>query len=215
VIAIIVSRLALPVINQSAGTTLTSNERVKSIFSFRNLNFGVVGIFMYVGAEVSVGTYLTNYIADTLKINVIDANAYVAFYWGRMLVGRLIGAYILQKIKPALVLSLCAIMAIVLIVVSINTTGSLAAWTMIGVGLFNSIMFATIFSLSVSGLKNYTTKASGLLSTAIAGGAIISFAQGVIADNYDWRIAFLLPLLCYAYILFYGVNGYKSKFGSQ
>jgi FHS family L-fucose permease-like MFS transporter len=76
-------------------------------------------------------------------------------------------------------------------------------------------MFATIFSLSVSGLKNYTTKASGLLSTAIAGGAIISYAQGVIADNYDWRIAFLLPVLCYGYILFYGANGYKSKFSVQ
>jgi FHS family L-fucose permease-like MFS transporter len=102
-------------------------------------------------------------------------------------------------------------MAILFIIVSVNTTGNLAVWTMIGVGLFNSVMFATIFSLSVSGLKSYTTKASGLLSTAIAGGAIISFAQGVIKDNYDWRIAFILPLLCYAYILFYGVNGYKSK----
>jgi FHS family L-fucose permease-like MFS transporter len=140
---------------------------------------------------------------------------FVAFYWGSMLVGRLIGAYILQKVKPALVLSLCAVMAIVLIVVSVNTTGNVAAWTMIGVGLFNSIMFATIFSLSVSGLKNYTTKASGLLSTAIAGGAIISYAQGVIKDNYDWRIAFIVPLLCYVYILFYGVNGYKSKHAEQ
>ncbi|HZH66127.1 MAG TPA: sugar MFS transporter [Flavisolibacter sp.] len=215
VIAFVVSRLALPVINQSEGTTLPSTERVKSIFSFRNLNFGVIGIFMYVGAEVSIGTYLTNYIADTLKISVIDANAYVAFYWGSMLIGRLMGAYILQKTRPASVLSLCAIMAIVLIVVSISTTGIVAVWTMIGVGLFNSIMFATIFSLSVSGLKNYTTKASGLLSTAIAGGAIISYAQGVIADNYDWRIAFLLPVLCYGYILFYGANGYKSKFSVQ
>ena len=215
VIAFVVSRLALPVINQSEGTTLPSTERVKSIFSFRNLNFGVIGIFMYVGAEVSIGTYLTNYIADTLKISVIDANAYVAFYWGSMLIGRLMGAYILQKTRPALVLSLCASMAIALIVVSISTTGIVAVWTMIGVGLFNSIMFATIFSLSVSGLKNYTTKASGLLSTAISGGAIISYAQGVIADNYDWRIAFLLPVLCYGYILFYGANGYKSKFSVQ
>ena len=211
VIAVILSKLALPAINPAAGSSSSSNESVKSIFSFRNLNFGVVGIFMYVGAEVSIGTYLTNYISDTIKISVIDANAYVAFYWGSMLIGRLIGAYVLQKIKPSLVLSFCAFMAILFIIVSVNTTGSLAVWTMIGVGLFNSVMFATIFSLSVSGLKSYTTKASGLLSTAIAGGAIISFAQGVIKDNYDWRIAFILPLLCYAYILFYGVNGYKSK----
>lgn len=215
VIAIVVSRLALPVIKTSPGTSTSSQESRRSIFSFRNLNFGVIGIFMYVGAEVSIGTFLTNYIADTLKITVVDANTFVAFYWGSMLVGRLIGSYILQRVKPSLVLSFCAIMAVVLIAVSINSTGTVAVWTMIAVGLFNSVMFATIFSLSVSGLKEYTTRASGILSTAIAGGAIISFAQGVIKDNYDWRIAFILPLLCYVYILFYGVNGYKSKFTEQ
>ncbi len=170
---------------------------------------------MYAGAEVSIGTFLTNYISDTLKITVTDANTYVAFYWGSMLVGRLIGSYILKRVKPSLVLSFCAIMAVVLIAVSINSTGTVAVWTMIAVGLCNSIMFATIFSLSVSGLKEYTTHASGLLSTAIAGGAIISFAQGVIKDHYHWGIAFILPLLCYVYILFYGINGYKSKFSEQ
>lgn len=212
VIAIIVSRLALPVIKTSHDISASLQEKQRNIFSFRNLNFGVIGIFMYVGAEVSIGTFLTNYIADTLKVTVTDANTYVAFYWGSMLVGRLIGSYILQRVKPPFVLSFCAIMAVVLIAVSINSAGPIAAWTMIAVGLCNSIMFATIFSLSVSGLKEYTTQASGLLSTAIVGGAIISFAQGLLKDHYDWRIAFILPLLCYVYILFYGVNGYKSKF---
>jgi len=211
-IAIIVSRLTLPVIEISPDAAIFPQARKRNILSFRNLNFGVIGIFMYVGAEVSIGTFLTNYIADTLKITVTEANTYVAFYWGSMLVGRLIGSYILKFVKPSLVLSLCAIMAVVLIVISTNSTGMVAVWTMIGVGLCNSVMFATIFSLSVSGLKEYTTQASGLLSTAIAGGAIISFAQGLLKDNYDWRIAFILPLLCYVYILFYGVNGYKSKF---
>jgi FHS family L-fucose permease-like MFS transporter len=215
VIAIVVSRLALPAIKTTPGTSTISSERKKSILSFRNLNFGVIGIFMYVGAEVSIGTFLTNYIADTLKITVPDANTYVAFYWGSMLVGRLIGSYILKVAKPSLVLSFCAVMAVVLIAISINSTGTMAVWTMIAVGLCNSIMFATIFSLSVSGLREYTTQASGLLSTAIVGGAIISFAQGVIKDHYDWRIAFILPLLCYVYILFYGLNGYKSKVTEQ
>ncbi len=215
VIAIVVSRLALPVIETSPGTLESSPKKKQSIFSFRNLNFGIIGIFMYVGAEVSIGTFLTNYISETVKISVNDANRYVAFYWGSMLVGRLIGSYLLKVIKPAVVLSFCAAMAVVLIAVSVNTTGIVAVWTMIAVGLFNSVMFATIFSLSVSGLKEYTTRASGLLSTAIVGGAIISFAQGIIKDNYDWRIAFILPLLCYVYIVFYGMNGYKSKFSRQ
>lgn len=211
IIALVVSQLALPVIKTSPGNSTNAESSNRSITSFRNLNFGIIGIFMYVGAEVSIGTFLTNYIADTLNITVTDANTYVAFYWGSMLIGRLIGSFILKIVKPSLVLSFCAVIAIVLIAVSIYTTGTIAAWTMIAVGLCNSIMFATIFSLAVVGLKEYTTRASGLLSTAIAGGAIISFAQGVIKDNYDWRLAFILPLLCYVYILFYGVNGYKSK----
>jgi FHS family L-fucose permease-like MFS transporter len=170
---------------------------------------------MYVGAEVSIGTFLTNYISDTINISVTAANTYVAFYWGSMLVGRLIGSYILKIVKPAFVLTCCALMAVVLIAVSVSSTGTTAAWTMIAVGLCNSVMFATIFSLSVNGLKEYTTKASGLLSTAIAGGAIIPFAQGILKDHYDWPITFILPLLCYVYILYYGINGYKSKLVEQ
>jgi FHS family L-fucose permease-like MFS transporter len=215
IIAIVVSRLSLPVIKSTSGDSITGQKREGSIFSFRNLNFGIIGIFMYVGAEVSIGTYLTNYISDTLHITVNDANSYVAFYWGSMLIGRLVGSYILQITRAPVVLSCCALMAVILISVSINSSGNLAVWTMIAVGLCNSIMFATIFSLSVSGLRSYTTRASGLLSTAIAGGAIISFAQGVVKDHYSWNMAFILPLLCYLFILFYGLNGYKSKFVDQ
>ncbi|MEO6914306.1 MAG: sugar MFS transporter [Chitinophagaceae bacterium] len=215
IIAVIVYNLSLPVISSSTDTTGTAARSEGSVFSFRNLNFGIIGIFMYVGAEVSIGTYLTNYISDTLQISVNDANSYVAFYWGSMLVGRLIGSYLLKVIKPPVVLSWCAVMAVVLILISINSAGSTAVWSMIAVGLCNSIMFATIFSLSVSGLKSFTTRASGLLSTAIAGGAIVSFAQGALKDHYAWNIAFILPLLCYLYILFYGLNGYKSKFMEQ
>jgi FHS family L-fucose permease-like MFS transporter len=210
-IAFVVFKLSLPPINMSPSQDASPSQKRRSIFSFRNLNYGAVGIFMYVGAEVAIGTFLTNYIADTLHINDNNANSYVAFYWGSMLVGRLTGSFLLQKLKPPHVLAFCALMAIALIVISINSSGNLAVWTMILVGLFNSIMFATIFSLSVNGLGKYTTQASGILSTAIVGGAIISYAQGLAKDNFEWQIAFLLPLFCYAYILFYGLNGYKSK----
>jgi FHS family L-fucose permease-like MFS transporter len=211
-IAFIVSRLNLPNIKAGdRGIEVPDNDKVKSAFSFRNLNFGIWAIFVYVGAEVSIGTFLTNYIADTLKIDVHQANNFVAFYWGGMLIGRFVGALILQSVKPPAVLAVNAVMSVLLIAISINTSGYIAVWTMIAVGLCNSIMFATIFSLSVHGLKNYTARASGLLSTSIVGGALISFLMGLIKDNYTWSVAFLIPALCYLYIIFYGINGYKSK----
>lgn len=210
VIAIVVYWLKLPAIKSQVDGGNVVAER-KSVFSFRNLNLGIIAIFLYVGAEVSIGTFLTNYISDTLSINIKDANSYVAFYWGSMVVGRLAGAMILKTVKPSAALVFSSTIAASLVILSISTTGQVAVWSMILVGLFNSAMFAIIFSLSVNGLGNLTTRASGFLSTAIAGGAIISFSQGVLKDYYTWPIAFILPILCYLYILFYGLNGYKSK----
>ena len=210
VIAFFVSRLNLPTIRAGAKSEVLSDEG-KSIFSFRNLKLGVWAIFCYVGAEVSIGTFLTNYIADTLTITEEQANNYVAFYWGSMLVGRLLGSLILKAVRPQVVLSASAVTAVLLIILSVSSTGNLAVWSMIAVGFCNSIMFATIFSLSVEGLGKYTTKASGILSTAIVGGAIVSFSQGFLIDHYTWLISFMLPLVCYLYILFYGVNGYRRQ----
>ena len=215
-IAFTVSRLKLPVIKMAPTQQLAEeNQPVKSIFSFRNLNFGAIAIFVYVGAEVSIGTFLTNYIADILKIEVKDASNYVAIYWGSMLVGRLIGAFALKTLKPSYVLSICAAMSILLISISITNTGQLAIWSMILIGFFNSVMFAIIFSLSVDGLGKFTTRASGILSTAIVGGAVVSFLQGLLIDSYSWPVAFMLPLLCYLFILFYGLKGYQSKYNTS
>ena len=208
-IAFVVWRLRLPVISVGAdsGTKVVS-ERT-SAFSFRNLRFGIGGIFCYVGAEVSIGTFLTNYIADTLHIAEKEANSFVAFYWGSMLVGRFIGAFLLKSVRASVMLTAGAVVAIALIGISVSSTGYVAVWTMIAIGLCNSIMFAIIFSLSVEGLGRFTTQASGMLSTAIAGGAVVSFGQGLLIDHFTWSIAFVLPILCYAYILFYGLNGHK------
>jgi FHS family L-fucose permease-like MFS transporter len=213
-IAFIVSRLSLPVIRSSEDDAVETSPPKGGVFSYRNLNFGVLAIFAYVGAEVSIGTFLTNYIADLLKISEHEANNFVAFYWGSMLVGRLVGSVLLKSIRAAVVLRVCAVAAVALIGTSVSTTGYVAVWSMIAVGLCNSIMFAIIFSLSVNGLGKYTTQASGLLSTAIAGGAIVSFCQGLLIDNYTWTVAFMLPLACYVYIVFYSLNGYKSKYSS-
>lgn len=211
-IALVVSRLSLPVIKtEPVKIEDHSDQAVKSIFNYRNLNYGVVALFMYVGAEVAIGTFLTNYIADTLNIAEHAANNFVAFYWGGMLVGRLIGALVLKSLKPSFVLAGVAALASLLILISISTTGNLAVWTIIAVGLCNSIMFAVIFSLSVGGLGSYTTRASGLLSTAIVGGAIVPYAQGFVRDHSTWSMAFIIPLVCYLFIVFYGLNGYRSK----
>ncbi|KAA0988744.1 sugar MFS transporter [Dyadobacter aurulentus] len=214
IIAFIVSRLALPEIEVEESNNVEDQNSAKGIFAFRNLNYGIFGLFFYVGAEVSVGTFLTNYIADLLKTTESAANNFVAFYWGGMLVGRLIGAVLLKSVKASVMLSVCAGLAIVLVILSINTSGYVAVWSMIAVGFCNSVMFAIIFSLAVNGLGKYTTQASGLLSAAIAGGAVISFCQGMLIDNTSWTIAFVLPVACYSYILFYGLSGYKSKFSN-
>lgn len=212
IIAFVVYRLKLPVIQSAPHAGQASNQQVKkSTFSFRNLKFGAIAIFFYVGAEVAIGTFLTNYITARVGIPESEANTYVSVYWGSMLAGRFLGSWILKFAQPSKVLTLCAMLALVLIVVSVNTTGYLSVYSMLGVGLCNSIMFAIIFSLSVYGLGAYTTKASGILSTAIVGGAVVSYLQGVLIDYYSWQISFTLPLLCYAYILFYGLNGYKPN----
>jgi FHS family L-fucose permease-like MFS transporter len=213
IIAFIVSKLKLPAIRPaSASAPDKGTTSANGVFSYRNLNLGMWAIFFYVGAEVSIGTFLTNYISDTVGIPEDKANGYVALYWGSMLVGRLVGYFLLKMLRPPAVLATTAVCALILILVSVTSTGYLAVWTMIAVGLFNSIMFATIFSLSVNGLGKYTTQASGILSTAIVGGAIISLSQGILKDASSWGISFLIPMACYVYIVFYGLNGYKSRY---
>ena len=211
-IAFVVSRLNLPAISPSTIRLKDVEEPTKSVFTFRNLNYGAAAIFLYVGAEVSIGTFLTNYVSDVLKLNVKDANSYVAFYWGSMVVGRLLGTMILKTVKPGVVLAICASIAAILILISVNTTGLVAVWSMIAIGLFNSVMFAIIFSLSVNGLGKNTTRASGILSTAIVGGAVMPFMQGLLIDHFTWTIAFMLPLVSYLFVMFYGLNGYRSKY---
>lgn len=213
VISVVVYFLKLPKISSStvqAESKPMAEKKGKTLFSIRNLRFGVIALFLYVGAEVAIGTFLTNYIADRLNVAEHNANFFLSFYWGGMLVGRFVGSYFLNKFPSNKILMIVAIMAIILISVSLLSTGYISVWCMVAVGLCNSIMFATIFSLAVNGLGDKTTKASGLLSSAIVGGAFISYLQGVLIDYYTWEIAFLIPIACFAFIAFYGFNGYKA-----
>lgn len=209
IVAIVLWQLKLPVIKMNTGSS--SDVKLKNLFRFSNMKFGVWAIFFYVGAEVVIGSFLTNYISELLGISDTDANSYVSYYWGGMLAGRLAGGFALRWIAPQKLLSVFSVLAISCIMVSISSSGTLAVWSMVLVGLFNSIMFAVIFSLSIAGLGNSTSIASGVLSTAIAGGAVISLLFGVIKDYTTWGLAFLLPGICYVYILYYGIFGYRER----
>jgi len=211
VIVLVLSQLKLPVIQTAVVEKNERSDGFSALFRFRNLSYGVWALFFYVGAEVAIGTFLTNYVADTLSISETEANHYVAYYWGGMLVGRIAGGFFLRVVKPSVMLASCGCLSVLLILTAMSTTGHLAVWALVTVGLFNSVMFAIIFSLAVAGLGKYTTMASGILSTAIVGGAVIAFSLGFVKDHFSWSMAFCVPLICYCYIIFYGINGYRQR----
>jgi MFS transporter, FHS family, L-fucose permease len=184
-----------------------------SIWRHPNLVLGALGIFAYVGAEVSIGSFLVNYFgrSDIANLSAKVAAGYVSFYWGGAMVGRFLGAGLLRRFKPGSLLGCCAIAAATLVSISMAASGHAAMWTILAVGLFNSIMFPTIFSLGVAELGPLTGNASGLLNMAIVGGAILPVLQGVIADHVGIHHAFVLPVICYLYILYYGFSGSKPN----
>lgn len=198
---------------------------------------GVAGIFLYVGAEVAIGSYLVNYFLDMNLASVIVENStmmniangiantfnttfdgrdpkallgiFVIFYWSGAMVGRFIGAYLTKIMAPAKVLSIFALLAIGMIVISISTSGLVAMWSILAVGLFNSIMFPTIFTLTIEGLGDLKPQASGLLCMAIVGGAIIPPIYGLLTDHLGFKLALLLIIACYGFIVLFG---YKKQY---
>ena len=198
---------------------------------------GALGIFVYVGAEVSIGSFLVNYFADMnlgvlvaeneVMMNIANTIAstfnktfsgsdpksllgvFVIFYWGGAMIGRFVGSYLTKIMAPGKVLAIFASLAITMIIISISTEGLVSMWSILAVGLFNSIMFPTIFTLSLEGLGDLKAQASGLLCMSIVGGAVIPFIFGSLIDSLGFKTAFLLAIICYGYILFFG--GYKAK----
>jgi FHS family L-fucose permease-like MFS transporter len=168
-----------------------------------------------VGAEVSIGSFLVNYLGlpGIAGMSAKTAAGYVSFYWGGAMVGRFFGAPVLRRIKAGNVLALCAIAAVALVTASMITGGHAAMWTILAVGFFNSIMFPTIFSLGVAELGPLTGTGSGHLNMAIVGGAVLPVIQGAIADQFGLHHAFVLPVICYLYLLFYALSG--SKLNSE
>jgi len=191
-----------------------AGERIDdSIWKHANLVFGAIAIFVYVGAEVSIGSFLVNYFSQPEIGGLTEkvAASFVAFYWGGAMVGRFIGSGLLQKVKTGTLLGICAICAAALVAISMLSSGHLAMWSIILVGFFNSIMFPSIFTLGVAELGPLTGDGSGILIMAIVGGAIIPVAQGWIADKIGIHHAFFLPVICYLYILFFALSGSKPS----
>ena len=203
-----------------------------SLLKNKLMLMGALGIFVYVGAEVAIGSFLVNYFSDMnlavivmeneMMMNIANTIAsvfnktfsnsdpksllgiFIIFYWGGAMIGRFIGAYLTKIMDAGKVLSMFASLAILMILISINTQGLISMWSILAVGLFNSIMFPTIFTLTLEGLGDLKAQASGLLCMAIVGGAIIPFAFGSLIDGFGFKKAFILTVICYGYIMYYG-----------
>tara|TARA_R110001583_G_scaffold170446_1_gene323864 strand:- start:7644 stop:8900 length:1257 start_codon:yes stop_codon:yes gene_type:complete len=208
------SYIKLPVMSASqAEVTIDDATPSGSAWQHRHLILGAVGIFVYVGAEVAIGSFLVSFLAEPSIAGLEESQAakYIAYYWGGAMAGRFIGAVVMQKIAAGKVLCFNAIVAICLILVAIFASGTLAMVAILLVGLCNSIMFPTIFSLALNGLGKYTSQGSGILCLAIVGGAIIPLFQGILADSIGIQSAFFLPILCYLFIAYYGLIGSKPQ----
>jgi FHS family L-fucose permease-like MFS transporter len=273
---------------------VVSSEKIEPGFGslkYRQLRFGIIAIFVYVGGEVAIGSYLINFIGlkEVMDFPQDEAKNFLAWYWGGLMIGRFMGSislgeiqdtvkkygfmllaaigcaaliffadainrgifaegvdagvvldilsweilpwlgfvalnfvvFILGKGMPARTLAIFASVVILLLITGILTTGSLAFYAILAIGLFNSIMWSNIFTLSIDGLGKYTSQGSSLLVMAIVGGAVVPFLQGGLADylagvigkgpDSGLQLSFIIPMLCYVYILFYGLSGYKHK----
>jgi len=213
VLAAAVGWFKLPVIEYAEA----HGEQTGSIWRQRRLVLGAVAIFVYVGAEVAIGSLMTNYFnqKEIGGLALKDAASYLQYYWGGAMLGRFAGSALLRRLRTQILLAFNAVAAALLVMLSMLTFGHLAMWSLILVGLFNSIMFPTIFTLAIEGLGPLTGKASGLLVAAIVGGAVIPEMQGILADHIGIHHAFVLPVLCYAYIVFYAIKGAAARVPRQ
>jgi FHS family L-fucose permease-like MFS transporter len=210
ILAAVFAYLKLPNIQDNEdGTT----GKYAAVLKYPHLVLGAVGIFVYVGAEVAIGSFLVNFFSlpEIAGMGEHQAAQLIAFYWGGAMVGRFVGAYVMQFIAAGKVLLFNSLMSVILILLAVTTTGHVAMWSILLVGLCNSIMFPTIFSLAVTGLGKHTAQGSGVLCLAIVGGALLPLLQGMLADSIGVQLSFLLPALCYLYIAYYGLSGHKIK----
>ena len=190
------------------GTRETDSKPKRSIWSFRHLKYGVFTIFCYVGTEVGIGNNMNLHAMDLATQGIAVSPALLAtLYWGGFLVGRMVSSG-LKNVAPRPMLLTVTVAAIALMTISMFTEN---LWLMAAVGLFHSVMWSCIFTLSVDGLKEYTSKASGIFMMGVFGGAVFPVIQGLIADYVgSWQYTWLVPLACEFVILWYGLIGYRN-----
>jgi FHS family L-fucose permease-like MFS transporter len=207
VLAVLFWVLRKSAVMPSAARNETNFSSLGLIRRHPRLTLGVLSIFLYVGAEVSIGSLMVSYLMTpkTLAATAATAGRLVAFYWGGAMVGRLIGSGVMLRVPAGRALAVCALGAAALVSVSAATNGWLAAGTIIAVGLCNSIMFPTIFTLAIEDLGPETPQGSGLLCMAIVGGAVVPLITGHLADLAGLSVAFLAPAACYLWIAAYGL----------
>ncbi|MEG3791571.1 L-fucose:H+ symporter permease [Lysobacter sp. CCNWLW3] len=207
--AAFVALMRIPPLTEATERADDARHSFREVLGHRHLRWGVLAIFVYVGAEVSIGSFMINYISDP-AIGALDGDAatqHLAYYWGGAMVGRFIGAALLRRYDARRLLALAAVIAIALLLATMSLQGKPAMWSVLAIGLFNSVMFPTIFTIAIERLGPMTSKASSLLVMAIVGGAILPWLQGTLADRIGLQPSFAIPLLCYAFIVWYGWRG--------
>lgn len=214
-LALFVFLFRLPALTESSEQADSSRHTYGDALRHRHLLFGVLAIFFYVGAEVSIGSFLVNYLSlpNIGGFSEKEATQYVSLYWTMAMVGRFAGSALLVRVSPRKLLALFALVNVGLLALTMGSEGKLALYSVVATGLFNSIMFPTIFALGIERLGPLTNKASSLLIMAIVGGALVPFVQGLLADRIGVHHSFVLPLLCYGYVIFYGLVGSRSSTG--
>jgi FHS family L-fucose permease-like MFS transporter len=182
-------------------------------WSFRHLRLGAVAIFTYVGAEVAIGSILITFLGQPSMggLSHTRAAVFVSLYWGGAMIGRLIGSFALLRIRADRALASVAMIAMLLVSTTIIGHGALAKFAIVSCGLFNSVMWPCIFPLSVKGLGKFTSQGSGILVMMVVGGAVIPELQGLLADKFGYQHSFVIVLLCYAYIVYFALNGYRIR----
>lgn len=200
----LIIKLPQPHSFESNDSMVANNNR--GAWQHLSLKLGVVGIFLYVGAEVAIGSFMVSFLSnpDIAGLSAENAGQLVSLYWGGAMLGRFVGAWVMQYFRAGLVLSFHALLACALVLIASQASGDLAKWSLLAVGLCNSIMFPTIFSLALTGLGSHSSEGSGYLCSAIVGGALVPVLQGVLADEWGLQLALFLPALCYAFIMYYG-----------
>lgn len=211
-LSVLIGLIKLPDARQiAAEQTESSHDGKTSVWQYKHMVLGTIGIFCYVGAEVAIGSLMVNALEHTAGLSHDKAAGYLSVYWGGAMVGRFIGAGLMNKIAPNKYLAFNASMAVGLLMLAIAAGGgAVTQWSLLLIGFFNSIMFPTIFSLGTKGLGKFTGAASGIISTAIVGGALVPVLQGFVIDHVGLMISYVIPAVCYVYIVFFATRGYKA-----